>query len=506
MNRNYKPLTTPGTEKNFSNPALWIILIIYIIGAGSGILHHELWGDEIHSWNIAKGSDSISDLIINTRYEGHPPLWYTILWVISKFTHDTFSFQVVHFLIACGVVFLILFYSPFPIATKILLPFGYFFLFEYAVISRNYSIGILVAFCLCVIMHRNFKGKLLLYYSLLFLLCNTHILSILLACSLHLYFLMLNFEQNKKTNWLALHVVVGMIISLPAIYFVFPPSDSGLNIEFWANKWSLDHVKVIVQAPVRSFIPIPQWSEYHFWDTNLLIGTITNWLIPVISATLILSAIIVLKKNRKCLYLFLLNLLLILVLSLIIPFTNARHVGFIFIGFMVALWFFCNRQKLHYGERIIILSLLVFQVIGAAVATIKDGRYPFSNGRQVIDLLNKIPPQEKVVTDYWCLNNLVAFSNKPYYCIELGREASFLLWNDELKSALNRTDRYSNGISAFLRMESLKKVHMVSIQGPARLSQLDSKLETFFNVKLLDKTAGAIEKGSDLYLYEITPK
>ena len=159
------------------------------------MFHHELWGDEIHSWNIAKASGSFFELISNTRYEGHPPVWYIILWTISKFTHDPFAIQVIHLVIAWLIVFVVLFYSPFPFIIRILIPFGYFFLFEYSVLSRNYAIGILIAFIICIIIHKNFKGKILLYYFLLFLLSNTHLLSLLLAASIHLYFLLLQKEK-----------------------------------------------------------------------------------------------------------------------------------------------------------------------------------------------------------------------------------------------------------------------------------------------------------------------
>ena len=173
----------------FTNPLLWGIFILYVIILGFTIAHHELWGDEIHSWNIAKASNSFSDLISNTRYEGHPPVWYIILWSISKFTHNVYYIQLVQGIIACAIVFLILFFSQIPVLAKILIPFGYFFLFEYGVLSRNYAIGILPAFIICVILHKNFRYRIIVYYVLLFLVSNTHLLALLLACSLHLYFL-----------------------------------------------------------------------------------------------------------------------------------------------------------------------------------------------------------------------------------------------------------------------------------------------------------------------------
>jgi len=83
-----------------TSPLLWAAFFLYLIIAGYTAAHHELWGDEIHSWNIAKGSKNFFELILNTRYEGHPPLWYTILWFVSKLTHNPSSIQLVHFFIA----------------------------------------------------------------------------------------------------------------------------------------------------------------------------------------------------------------------------------------------------------------------------------------------------------------------------------------------------------------------------------------------------------------------
>jgi hypothetical protein len=58
-------------EKKFSfNNLLWSAFIIYIIVSGLTIFHHELWTDELHSWNIAKASNSFLTLLSNTRYEG----------------------------------------------------------------------------------------------------------------------------------------------------------------------------------------------------------------------------------------------------------------------------------------------------------------------------------------------------------------------------------------------------------------------------------------------------
>ena len=148
----YNPAITQNNKtavaSALTNPVLWIVFTGYILLLGWTGAHHELWGDEIHSWNIARASTSFSSLLENVRYEGHPPAWHTLLWFISRCTDNLVYVQVAHELIAALVVFILLFFSPLPLIAKMLIPFGYYFLFEYAVLDRDYSIGVLAAFCL----------------------------------------------------------------------------------------------------------------------------------------------------------------------------------------------------------------------------------------------------------------------------------------------------------------------------------------------------------------------
>ena len=506
-NKSHEHVILPNT----ASPLLWTIFILYVVLAAYTITHHELWGDEIHSWNIAKGSGSFFDLFSNTRYEGHPPIWYVMLWSISKFTHDPVALQFLNLIISYAIVFIILFYSPFPVIIKALIPFGYFFIFEYSILSRNYAIAILIAFCICIVIHRDFKRKTAVYYVLLFLLSNTHLLSLLLALSFHTYFVLSLKKHSEKNRSFITQLLPGIIILTPSVYFIFPPTDSSLNANYWLDRWKTIQLLSIVQLPVRAFVPIPLWSEYHFWDTNFLIGTgklstFSKWLTLFGSSGLVLVIIFLLKKNKKSLFFFLFNLLLFVLVSFVIPFTNERHVGFVFIGFLIALWFYSHSGLLSKRQKWIIVLLLSLQVIGGLIAITKDIKHPFSNSYRVNELLKKIPAGEKIVTDYWCLNTLSAFTDRSYYCVDLQREASYLLWNNELNSALNKDDRYSNGITSVLKQDAVTRVYMISIQRPGKLSQLDGKLPELFNVILIDKIEGAIEKGSDLYLYEITPK
>jgi hypothetical protein len=490
--------------KRFILPATFLI---YLILSGYTMIHHEMWGDEIHSWNIAKGSASYFDLIHNTRYEGHPPVWYTILWTISKFTHDLVYVQMVHWLIAGLTVFLILFFSPMPLLTRIFIPFGYYFLYEYSVLSRNYAIGILLACCICIVIRKEFRYKIPVYYLLLFLMSNTHLLALVLAGCLHLYFLLFNMERAKDRRIIELHVLVGALIFFPSIYFIFPPSDSQLNTRYWINRWNPEQIKAVGQAPLRSLIPVPAWWEDHFWNTQFLLDSPnkSKFLNLVVAIIALAMTIFVLYQNKKSLVVFLSNLLLSFVIALLVfPLTSGRYAGFIYIGFVMAYWLYCYESPVTKKNKLLINSLLVLHLITGVFMALKDIRLPFSNAYRVTELL-KVPPENaRIVTDYWAMNPISAFADKPIYCIDIQREISFVLWGPELGNMLKKSYRYFEGVQDLFQKERISKVYMISTGSPETLNRADPQLFKTYQVILIDKRGGAIEKGGNLYLYQIS--
>lgn len=499
-----------ASARSLANPLLWTLFILYLILAGFTIAHHEMWGDEIHSWNIAKGSVGIVDLVSNSRYEGHPPAWYLILWSISKFSHDLVYVQLVHLVIASLSVFLVLFFSTLPLSSRILIPFGYFFLFEYAVLSRNYAIGVLLVLLICIVIRKDFRYKLPLYYFLLFLLTNTHLQSILLAASLHIYFLVYSYGQNKTKSIIAAHALLGILVALPALYFIFPPADSQLDTQFWMDRWSIQRLSAFGRGPLQAFLPIPAWWNYHSWNTQFLIEarnsySILRYINQLVMLTLLAMVFFILRKNRESMVLFATNLVLTLVIAiLVITLGAARHTGFLYIAFIAAWWLYCSEKAPGKRAGWLVNILLVLQLIGGAYAVVKDIRHPFSNSYRVKELLNRIPPGEKAVTDYWTLNSIAAFADTSFYCIDLQKEISFVLWNQELAAVLKRQSRYAEGIHDYFQKEGVKSVYMLSLASPESFFHIDPQLEKSFHVELVEKIEGAIEKAGNLYLYKIS--
>ena len=66
--------------------------------------------------------------------------WFAILYFISHFiTQNPESMKIIHLAISTVSVFLILKYAPFNKIIRAMLVFGYFFFYEYSIISRILS-------------------------------------------------------------------------------------------------------------------------------------------------------------------------------------------------------------------------------------------------------------------------------------------------------------------------------------------------------------------------------
>lgn len=506
------PRTPPGDVatgpwSRASLPICWSTWIVYLLVAGFSMSRHELWGDEFHSWNIAKASRDLGQLITNTRYEGHPPVWYIILWCVSRFTHHLAWVQGVQFVVGALVAYVTLFASPLPVWVKAPIPFGYYFLFEYGVLSRNYAIGVLLLLVACLLVRTASRGGRFTYYLLLLLASNTHLLAWLLAGALQFYFLLWCTEHKQRARTTALHVGLAAALLLPGAWFVFPPSESGLGLGFWTQSFKAsEQIANLIRAPVRAFLPIPAWWRHDFWNTQFLLELggryrLLALAVPMVSAGLLGLAVFILRKDRKSAALFLANLALTGVVGIIFPLTTERYAGFIFIGFVVACWMHAYEAPISGLRAWLLGGLLGIQMAAGLFAVSRDLRYPFSNAFLVGVLLSEVPPGERVVTDYWTENTVSAFTDRPLYCLGLGREVAFLLWNAELDAGAKSP--YSVDLTRLFAREKLTQVYLISNTAPGALFEVDPAARTLFRFEVVDRKEGAIERWSNLYLYRV---
>ncbi|HEX5708379.1 MAG TPA: hypothetical protein VFX96_13835, partial [Pyrinomonadaceae bacterium] len=213
-------------------------------------LRHEMWRDELQAWLIASGSGTFAELVWNMRYDGHPPLWYLLLYAASRVTSDPLAMKLLHVSVATASVLIFARRAPFTRLQKTLFAFGYFPLYEYAAISRNYALGVLCLFAFCAAYRASASEKNYFVLSLMLaLLANTSAYGLMIALA---FAVMLAYELWRargdgrallKAKWrelLAAAVVFATGVGVSAAQ-ILPPADGG-NIIGWRFYGSLTDV------------------------------------------------------------------------------------------------------------------------------------------------------------------------------------------------------------------------------------------------------------------------
>lgn len=155
--------------------AVSVVMSVFLILLSIwGNIIHEPWFDEAQAWVIAKEASWSEIFFYIPHYEGHPPLWHIILKLVS-YTGIPFitAMNLVQIVTYSAAVIIFEFKSPFKPILKILLSLGYFFLYQYSVISRPYAL-FMAALFLCAACYKSRKEKPFAYMLTLLFMCLCH--------------------------------------------------------------------------------------------------------------------------------------------------------------------------------------------------------------------------------------------------------------------------------------------------------------------------------------------
>ena len=146
---------TAGNKRNAAI-AEWTVFALLAVSYAAIACFHEPWFGEAEAWQIAKCA-SLKDILFHIpHYEGHPPLWHLMLAVPAKLGLPyELSLKAVAGAATLCSGWLILFRSPFPKPVRLVLPFHYFFFYQYGIVARPYGYVVL---CL-LLMALTFREK-----------------------------------------------------------------------------------------------------------------------------------------------------------------------------------------------------------------------------------------------------------------------------------------------------------------------------------------------------------
>lgn len=406
-----------------------------------GILHHEFFVDEAHHWLLARDSNSVAELIANTRIEGHPLLWSFLLYVVTRFTSDPFWMQFLHLLISTSAVFLFLRKAPFAWIFKILFIFGYFMIFEYNLISRNYMLGILFLFLACSVFGNRHK-RFISVCVFLALAANTHLMFSVIAFALFVTLIVENWIDRRIFQR---EFLIGYLIFTLGLVSII------VQIQHTDSDWLLAPIR---QMPIserlikgaaslfKGWINIPDFRTMYFWNSNYLVNAFRPLAVVLIILIYVLP-LVLFSKNRKTLFFVYTALIGTQIFFFVTQRAATRFHGMTFIILIMALWIesdyqsdhsklsqLLQRFKLTLFKYPIVYGILSIQLLSGIYAYVMDYNYPFTSAKQTVDFLRKHKLDNREIVTVTCDGTLIsAYLERKIWFLCDGGYGSFCHWD-----------------------------------------------------------------------------
>ena len=206
---------------------IFIIVCFIIISLVVGS-RHEQWADEAHAWLIARDTSFYTLFFKYLHTDGHPALWHLILKFFQLIGFKYKHMYIISTLFSSIGVSIFLFKSKFKWYIKLLLPFSYFVIYQYTVISRGYCL-ILMLLSLVASLWDKRVSKCYLFSFSLILLLSSEAYTFFLAGMIYLIYIYdyikLRNSINNRKSFLGCLIVLGIFFLITVLY-VYPISSN----------------------------------------------------------------------------------------------------------------------------------------------------------------------------------------------------------------------------------------------------------------------------------------
>lgn len=461
----------------------WTILATFFVLTLVRVLQHAMWRDECHPWLMGRYSTSFLQLYDLTQYEGHPFCWYACLRILSLLGFDYHAMQVFHALVATASVFIVLRFSPFTRLINTLLAFGYFPFFEYAIISREYALGVLLLFITCAV-YRRALDRPILFSVCLFLLAQTSAYMLILAGGFQVAHVVRAFHSradNKHGSRLpdiygimifACGAVLALVQLAPTHDAAAPPFSLG---DCFAQLTSLEPFTRFWAA----YCPLPALTP-GYWNTNFLDPFPT--LQKVLCMLLFAGVPLVFFHNRAAMMFLLSCEVVLLLFHCYFPSAALRHAGAVFLALVATYWISCPSRNGHDSapnktpslkDRCLSIGFAILlggHVSAGALVSAAELAQPFSGGKLAARYIQKSYPADiPIIVDVGTtMTPLITYLDRPVFCASNRAWQTYWVSNTQMRGAPLPPEEIAGAVLSFLE-SSKKDVLLVTNYWPVYL-------------------------------------
>src|SRR6185312_2486350 len=494
-----RPLKTSVSTGRDLLLALPFLILLYV-----QLAHHVMWRDELNALAITWASPTISSLFWHVHHEGHPWLWYMILWIPSRFTQSILVLKYVQGVVSTAIILFVALRSPFQVWEKALVLGSYFFIFEYTVPSRMYGVMLLV-FVLYMDRRVRNADEPVISAVLLGLMASLDTIGIILSIALILEYSVAIYIRRKpvlSAKRAAAALGIYSAITGFAIWTAKPAKDISWRTTGRPFKDAKDisHLyQAFLRYTVLPFRPVKSPHSHFFWNPDVH-GALLQFTFPML---VILALLYWAFRGRW-------NLLLMLAATIVagtllghlIYVGSERHFGVVFLAFVAAAWIVRSEQQTK------LLPWPVYLLLGISVASsvwalIASWERPFSYDKAAAEwiLQNHLEDMPLVGNEDTSAVDVAQYLHRPVYMIECSCVDTYLLY-------LTRRDNYKKSWQAQRVLEAANYYHdqpilfmMVTRMKPEEREALQTE---GFEIEPLAEFSEAEEISENFYFYRLT--
>ena len=241
-----------------------LLAAAYFVVAGILAWRHELWRDELESLATIRGNSlgEVLSIVFDTNV-----YFYVLFAWVKLFAGSAASFQIFHLLAATAAVLVFARCAPFGRGQKILFAFGYFTLFEFGIIARDYPVASLLILGTTAAIARKRKRPVLTVFLLL-LLANHSLFAAFVAAGLTAYVVLdlrvraregrVSPSERRRLRAAVALLLVGGVGLIWEYQHLATARGGQLSTVEQAS------VGTTLRAVWNAYVPLPDFSTEHF--------------------------------------------------------------------------------------------------------------------------------------------------------------------------------------------------------------------------------------------------
>lgn len=463
-------------------------LIILLVSAGISfvaVLTHEPFRDEAQAWEIAK-TVPLLNMFDAIKYEGHPILWFLLLKPFAIFGFPYITLNLISWVLTIVSNIILLYKIKLNNIVKFCVIFNPFLLYWLPVVSRNYSLCLLIIVILAFLYPER-NNKPISYAIVCALLFSTHVIMFGFGLAIIVVEILDICKLRKEQKSIRLkYVAVG--IEFIGLFFLF--------LQLF-NTWNINtDVKLSVSKPIDylsdlmagsfdmavNFIGSTDYTEYFYVyekmpvDFSFVIGVLFIF-------SFISIALLVLKHIRTAIF-FYLGIGCNVAVQLFVYFPNIQRTCLIFLNliFIIVVTSYeykptkvrkDGKKDINLNVKSIIsvficVTTCISLLISPTTIFIKDYTENFVGSKDGVSLIkSKVPINSTIVciADGTCATVIPYLDTKyKFYDLYTKNYYTYSEWSLEREKGeiklLNEFSKYLefNDIKNGIRLDAIQKI------------------------------------------------